>query len=990
MSHEILDLARWEMRQGNWDLAVEKWQKAIELLPDEITAYQGMGNALMHLEKFDRAESIFLEITHKWPHKLIGFNSLSNLAMHLKQWELAKERWQQAIDKFPHNIQAYEGLGKALIKLEQFQAADVVFQQIIQKWSRQPLGYIALAELAAQLHQWQLSAVRWRVVINNFPQEIKAYIQLASNLIKLKKFDRAESIYKKINRQWPEHPAGLRGLANLAANTQQWQLAQARWQTSIETFPDLLFGYEGLGNALIQLEKMHKAEQIFQGISQKFPDNPSGLNGLIDVAIATRQWHLVRTKSQELIDRFPDYLGGYSKLGLAYLKLGEFALAESVYKHLMVVCPNSVFGFNGLANIAMQTQQWELAKTQWQIAIDCCDQMKPNLTAYIGKVEAAIKLKQWEEAEITLRKIISQPDYLEAIFNTIVQLAFYTSKWELVFDRIDLLLARNSYLIERLELQNKLYLKLDYLFKYLLESHQIIAAELLINKLTNKSKNPSKSSTSIAMWQSRIASAKAEYKLADEICLEAIDRQPKDIDRLNLHRLQNYAQQNNFDRVLEIGAEFKFNNQQNYGELKITCQALRIVAQALLKLGKVKEAKQYLQQIVRSVFAHPSSYILLIEVLYFGNRDYKAALAFSHLAFNKGIWDKQIIFYQALCLSALGNTNKALETIDCYLAKIPTDKLAQMYRVQILRDNYKYRDSIEQLNQILIAGGYTPIESTGNKSELTIDYLQCKKELSIDRSEMVSVIMTVYQHNAWLPIAISSILQQTYRNLELIIVDDASTDDTWEYLQQLAQFDRRIRLIKLTTNVGTYVAKNEGMLYSRGDYIAFMDADDWVHPQKLAAQVDILQNSDAVATTCGFFRVYRDSNLEFKPDKPLSLACISLCFKKNSVLPKIGFFDAARTMADSEYENRLKIVFGTHSIQQIPEPLLISMRHENSISGGGWKSTKLAWHGNQISQYPYIVAYQTWHGSLKQHLESPYLPHPLDYRRFACPKQFIP
>jgi tetratricopeptide (TPR) repeat protein len=983
MSHEILDLARWEMRQCNWDLAVEKWQKAIELLPDEIAAYNGMGNALMQLKQFDRAESIFLEITHKWPDKLIGFNSLSNLAMHAKQWELARERWQQAIDKFPHNIQAYEGLGKALIQLEQFEATDVVFQQIIQKWSKQPLGYVALAELAVQLQQWQLAQTRWRAVIDRFPQEIKAYIQLASSLIKLKKFDRAESIYKKINRQWPEQPLGLRGLANLAANTQQWQLAQTRWQTSIKHFPDLLFGYEGLGNALIKLEKIHKAEQIFQKISQKFQDNPNGLNGLIEIAIATRQWHLVRTKSQELIERFPDYLGGYSKLGTAYLKLGEFALAESVYRQLMVVYPDSVVGFNGLANIAMQTQQW-------QIAIDRFTLIQPNITAYIGKIEAKIKLKQWEEAEITLREISLQPDYLEAIFNTIVQLAFYTNKWKLVFEKIDLLLARNSYLLERLDLQNKLYLKLDYLFKYLLESHQIAVAESLVDKLISKIADLSKSSTSISMWQSRIASAKAEYELADEICFQAIDRQPQHRDRLNLHRLQNYLQQNNFDRVLEIDAEFKFTNQQNYGELKITCQAFRIVAQALLKLGKVEEAKQYLQQIVNSLHAQLPSYILLIEILYFGDRDYKAALAVSHLAFNKGIWDKQIIFYQALCLSALGKTNKALEIIDRYLAKIPTDKLAQMYRVQILRDNYRYRDSIEQLNQISIAGGYAPIESTGSKAELTIDYLQCKNEVSIERSEMVSVIMTVYQHDDWLPIAISSILQQTYRNLELIIVDDASNDDTWEYLQQFVKLDRRIRLIKLDTNVGTYVAKNEGMLYSKGDYIAFMDADDWVHPQKLAAQIDILQNSDIVATTCGFFRVDRNSNLEFKPDKPLSPACISLCFKKNSVLPKIGFFDAARTMADSEYENRLKIVFGTHSIQQISEPLLISMRHEHSISGGGWESTKLAWHGNQISQYPYIIAYQTWHGNLKNHDSNPYLPHPLDYRRFDCPQQFLP
>jgi tetratricopeptide (TPR) repeat protein len=651
--------------------------------------------------------------------------------------------------------------------------------------------------------------------------------------------------------------------------------------------------------------------------------------------------------------------------------------------------PDNVIGFNGLAKLAMQTQQWELAKSRWQIAIKRFSQSAPNVPGYIGKIKAAIELKEWEIAETTLQQIIDRQDNLEAIFIILVKLAFYTNSWKLVLKKLDILIENNIYLILNLDRQNTIYYKIGNLIKHLVESERIILAKLVIKKLEDKITEDSDFPILIAIWKSSIAQAKAEYDLADLLCRELIDRQSNNAINLHFQRLKNYWQQNDFQRTLQLSEEFTITQETKHSELKIIYQALRIKSEALIKLEKIEAAKNQLEQLIKLLPTQHQAYLLLIEIFYFHDCNYQKALDIANLAIDNGVWQRQLIFYRALALSTLGKTIEALITIDRYLTTIPTDKLAMIYRSQILRDNHQYRDALAQLNQILIAGGYTPLKSTSEQYELTISHLQSQSETQIEATTMVSIIMTVYQRNQWLEIAIDSILQQTYRHLELIIVDDASTDDTWEWLQQIAITDNRIRLLKMTTNVGTYVAKNQGMLFSQGYYIAFMDADDWIHPQKLEAQIKILENSDAIAVTSSYLRVQTNSDLEFMPEKPMRQGCITLCFKKQPVLKQVGFFDAVRSMADSEYESRIKIVFGIHSIKLIEEPLLISMRHENSITGGGWQLTKISWHGNQLSQFPYIAAYKAWHGYLKSNPHHAYLPHSLDCRPFNSPEHLL-
>ena len=114
-------------------------------------------------------------------------------------------------------------------------------------------------------------------------------------------------------------------------------------------------------------------------------------------------------------------------------------------------------------------------------------------------------------------------------------------------------------------------------------------------------------------------------------------------------------------------------------------------------------------------------------------------------------------------------------------------------------------------------------------------------------SKFVSVIMAAYNAEETIEAAIRSILLQTHDNFELIICDDASTDNTWCLMRSLADEDSRIRLIRQEKNRGSAVARNRCLLQAQGEYIAIMDADDLCSENRLAVQASFLEKHREVA-----------------------------------------------------------------------------------------------------------------------------------------------
>ncbi len=108
----------------------------------------------------------------------------------------------------------------------------------------------------------------------------------------------------------------------------------------------------------------------------------------------------------------------------------------------------------------------------------------------------------------------------------------------------------------------------------------------------------------------------------------------------------------------------------------------------------------------------------------------------------------------------------------------------------------------------------------------------------------VSVVIPAYNAIAYLPKTIASALQQSFQDFEIVVVDDGSTDGTCEWVASLA--DSRIRSAIVQSNGGCASARNRGIRETKGDYIAFLDADDFWEPEKLEKQVRILDSHPSV------------------------------------------------------------------------------------------------------------------------------------------------
>lgn len=124
-------------------------------------------------------------------------------------------------------------------------------------------------------------------------------------------------------------------------------------------------------------------------------------------------------------------------------------------------------------------------------------------------------------------------------------------------------------------------------------------------------------------------------------------------------------------------------------------------------------------------------------------------------------------------------------------------------------------------------------------------------------NELISVVIPCYNLGSYVKKCLDSILGQTYKNLEVIVIDDGSTDKTSEILSKYAANDDRIVFIK-QSNAGAGEATNAGIELACGDFITFVDNDDWIEPTMYEKMHTALISNDADMAVCNFNLVYDD------------------------------------------------------------------------------------------------------------------------------------
>jgi glycosyltransferase involved in cell wall biosynthesis len=199
-------------------------------------------------------------------------------------------------------------------------------------------------------------------------------------------------------------------------------------------------------------------------------------------------------------------------------------------------------------------------------------------------------------------------------------------------------------------------------------------------------------------------------------------------------------------------------------------------------------------------------------------------------------------------------------------------------------------------------------------------------------SPLVSAIIPVYNRVAMVAAAISSVLAQDWKRLELIVVDDGSDDGTPEMVRQ--RFGSRVRLLSLPCNRGVSHARNQGFALSRGDFIAFLDSDDLWQPAKTSRQVAFMQaapemlisQTDEIWIRHG--RRVNPCRHHHKPAGEIFPACLERCvvtpsavMMRREFFARVGLFDESLPACE-DYDLWLRTAACGLEVGLLPEKLL--------------------------------------------------------------------
>ena len=187
-----------------------------------------------------------------------------------------------------------------------------------------------------------------------------------------------------------------------------------------------------------------------------------------------------------------------------------------------------------------------------------------------------------------------------------------------------------------------------------------------------------------------------------------------------------------------------------------------------------------------------------------------------------------------------------------------------------------------------------------------------------DYSPIVSVILPTYNREKLLPRAVDSVLKQTFEKWELLIVDDGSEDNTYEYVNKFISNDKRIKCVK-QQNMKLPIALNNGIALASGKYVTFLGSDDEYLPEHLELRVKILEENPDVDFLHGGVKIIGNPYVPDKNDitKKIHLdKCVigGTFFAKREVFIKLNGFKNIFYSEDSEFFERAEKIFTVRKV----------------------------------------------------------------------------
>lgn len=221
---------------------------------------------------------------------------------------------------------------------------------------------------------------------------------------------------------------------------------------------------------------------------------------------------------------------------------------------------------------------------------------------------------------------------------------------------------------------------------------------------------------------------------------------------------------------------------------------------------------------------------------------------------------------------------------------------------------------------------------------------------------LVSIVMPAHNAERYLDIAIESVLEQTFTNWELLIVNDASTDGTRLKASAWEQRDSRIKLFNLEENGGVAAARNRALEEAQGQYIAFLDSDDTWDKEKLSQQLRFMTDTDTKICYTDYRRVDETGEIMGAVKAPSEVSYNAL-LKSNFIGNLTGIYDAEKLgkefltdFGHEDYVAWLELLKKAGVARGIPIELASYRVYSGSISANKFRAMRWQWRIYRESQ----------------------------------------
>ncbi len=226
------------------------------------------------------------------------------------------------------------------------------------------------------------------------------------------------------------------------------------------------------------------------------------------------------------------------------------------------------------------------------------------------------------------------------------------------------------------------------------------------------------------------------------------------------------------------------------------------------------------------------------------------------------------------------------------------------------------------------------------------------KMQSEEEKDLISIIVPVYNVEQYLDRCVESILRQTYRRLEIILVDDGSTDSSPAKCDGYAKRDKRVKVVH-KRNGGLSDARNAGLALVTGDYIGYVDSDDWIEPEMYARMYQACAGHNAQVAVCRYFCEYADKTVAGGDGSVIPLVRDELLkiyigghdryVIYNSVWSKLFKRDVVSGMLFPKGRNSEDIMYTTRAFCRVEQAVYVDqcfyhyvLDREGSIMNGAW------------------------------------------------------